>query len=85
MNDRIRTDFDRFFNKIKKELPENLTSSQFNELAIYAYHKLQEEKKKRTKIIFNPEEQTTGMTQQPAKSDANVSHLKYKMSNARRR
>jgi hypothetical protein len=84
MNDRIDTEFDKFFNKIKSKLPENLSHRQFQELAIYAYNKLQEEKLK-TKIIFNPEETTTGMTQQPAKSDANASHQKYRLSNKRRK
>ena len=83
MNDRIQSDFDKFFNRVKKQLPENLTKDQFKEIAFYAYKRLEEEKKK-TKIIFNPEENTLGMTQQPLKSDANLSHLKYKLSNRRK-
>lgn len=56
------------------------------EIALYAAYKLDEQKKKAEKIIFNPTEtDSIGMTGQPVKSDANVSHLKYKMSNSKKK
>lgn len=55
------------------------------EIALYAAYKL-DEAKKTEKIIFNPEvSDTAGMSQQPAKSDANLSHLRYKARNRKKK
>jgi hypothetical protein len=85
MNDRIQNhELNRLFQKLN--LPKNLTYQQMQEIALYAAHKLNEQKKKAEKIVFNPSEsETMGMSNQPVKSDANVSHLKYKMSNSKKK
>jgi hypothetical protein len=85
MNDRIQNqELNRLFQKLN--LPKDLTYQQMQEIALYAAYKLDEQKKKAEKIIFNPtESDSSGMTQQPLKSDANLSHLKYKLSNQKKK
>jgi len=85
MNDRIQNnELNRLFQKLN--LSKDLSYQQMQEIALYAAYKLDEQKKKAEKIIFNPtESETTGMSNQPVKSDANISHLKYKMSNSKKK
>ena len=85
MNDRIQNhELNRLFQKLN--LPKHLTYQQMQEIALYAAYKLDDQKKKAEKIIFNPtESENMGMTDMPAKSDANVSHLKYKLSNRKKK
>jgi len=86
MNDRIQNhELNKLFQKLN--LPKNLTYQQMQEIALYAAYKLDEAaKKKAEKIVFNPTEpDTSGMTNMPLKSDANVSHLKYKLSNQKKK
>ena len=85
MNDRIQN---HELNQLLKQLnlPENLSYRQQQEIALYAAYKLQEQKKKAEKIVFNPSEaETSGQTSQPVKSDANMSHFKYKISNSKKK
>lgn len=85
MNDRIQNhELNRLFQKLN--LPKDLSYQQMQEIALYAAYKLNEQKKKAEKIIFNPtESEKMGLTDQPVKSDANASHLKYKMSNNKKK
>jgi len=85
MNDRIQNhELNRLFQKLN--LPKDLTYQQMQEIALYAAYKLDEAKKKAEKIVFNPVvSDTSGMSQQPVKSDANVSHLKYKAANQKKK
>jgi hypothetical protein len=83
MNDKVyNLEINRLFRQLN--LPENLSYEQMQEIAMYAAYKLEEQKKRKEKIIFNPTETGSTMTSQPLKSDANVSHQKYKMSNRKK-
>jgi hypothetical protein len=78
-----QTELDKLIKKLN--LPSNLSYQQMQEIALYAAHKLEEQKSKKEKIIFNPVDNNDPLKyNQPAKSDANVSHLKYKLGNRKR-
>lgn len=85
MNDRIQNhELNKLFQKLN--LPKDLTYQQMQEIALYAAYKLDEAKKKTEKIVFNPNiPDNTGMTDMPMKSDANLSHLKYKSGNQKKK
>lgn len=82
MNSRINDELMQFINKLN--LPTDLSYLQLQEIALYAAYKLEEQKKKGKpeKIMFNPsEKEISGISSMPAKSDANMSHQKYRLSN----
>jgi hypothetical protein len=85
MNDRIDQELNKLIDKLN--LPKDLSFHQLQEIALYAAYKLQEEKKKKMeKIVFNPsEKELSGLSNMPAKSDANASHEKYRLSNRMKR
>ena len=84
MNDRIQNhELNQLFQKLN--LPKNLSYEQMQEIALYAAYKLDEAKKKE-KIVFNPVVSDNPLLSiQPTKSDANTSHLKYKLANQKKK
>lgn len=87
MNERAN-EFNNFFHKIRQHLPKNLTNQQMEEVALYAMHKLSEEKKKKLgggpkePIKFNPLDTSNPLaTDKRPLSDAAASLRKYPMQN----
>lgn len=86
MNDRIQNkEMNEFLKRLN--LPSHLSYQQMQEIALYAAYRLDEQKKKKAaeKIIFNPTvSDAHGMSNLPLKSDANISHTKYKLGNQKK-
>ena len=81
-------EFNNFFHKIRQNLPKNLTNEQMQEIALYAMHKLYEEKKKKlgggTKepIKFNPVDSSDPLANQKSPLSDSARSLKlYPMKN----